>query len=31
MKIVDVLIYVHPELLPEDRAKVEQGYWLLPA
>jgi len=25
MKIVDVLIYVHPELLPEDRAKVEQG------
>ena len=25
MKIVDVLIYVHPELLPEDWAKVEQG------
>lgn len=25
MKIVDVLIYVHPELSPEDRAKVEQG------
>lgn len=25
MNIVDVLIYVHPELSPEDRAKVEQG------
>lgn len=25
MKIVDVLIYVHPELSPEDRTKVEQG------